>query len=41
VKDAGTLQIGIGELGDAIVYCLQLRHQHNATWRSVLDDCCG
>ena len=39
VKDAGTLQIGIGELGDAIVYCLQLRHQHNATWRSVLDDC--
>ncbi|MFH0342155.1 MAG: acetyl-CoA hydrolase/transferase C-terminal domain-containing protein [Chromatiales bacterium] len=39
VKDAGTLQIGIGELGDAIVYCLQQRHQHNATWRSVLDDC--
>ncbi|MGH8568695.1 MAG: acetyl-CoA hydrolase/transferase C-terminal domain-containing protein, partial [Gammaproteobacteria bacterium] len=38
-KDAGTLQIGIGALGDAIVYCLQLRHQHNATWRSVLDDC--
>ena len=39
VKDAGTLQIGIGELGDAIVYCLQMRHQHNATWQSVLDDC--
>lgn len=39
VKDAGTLQIGIGALGDAIVYCLQLRHQHNATWQSVLDDC--
>ena len=24
--------------GDAIVYCLQLRHRQNATWRQVLDD---
>ena len=38
VRDGGTLQIGIGELGDAIVYCLQLRHRQNATWRQVLDD---
>ncbi len=38
VRDGGTLQIGIGELGDAIVYCLQLRHRQNPTWRQVLDD---
>ena len=38
VRDGGTLQIGIGELGDAIVYALMLRHQRNALWRRVLDD---
>ncbi len=38
VRDGGTLQIGIGELGDAIVYCLQLRHRQNPTWRQVLDE---
>jgi acyl-CoA hydrolase len=37
VRDGGTLQLGIGELGDAIVYCLQLRHQQNDRWRAVLD----
>jgi acyl-CoA hydrolase len=37
VKDGGTLQLGIGELGDAIVYCLQLRHQRNAEFREILD----
>jgi acyl-CoA hydrolase len=30
VRDGGTLQIGIGALGDAVVYGLQLRH--NKTW---------
>lgn len=39
VRDNGTLQLGIGELGDAIVYCLQLRHQQNDTWRKALTDC--
>jgi acyl-CoA hydrolase len=39
VRDGGTLQVGIGELGDAIVYCLHLRQQQNAAWRRVLDDC--
>ncbi|HUY84422.1 MAG TPA: acetyl-CoA hydrolase/transferase C-terminal domain-containing protein, partial [Steroidobacteraceae bacterium] len=29
VRDGGTLQIGIGEIGDAVVYGLQLRHQRN------------
>jgi acyl-CoA hydrolase len=33
VRDAGTLQIGIGELGDSIVYSLLLRHQRNDAWR--------
>ncbi len=37
VKDGGTLQLGIGELGDAIVYSLQLRHRNNAAYRRVLD----
>ena len=38
VRDGGTLQIGIGELGDAIVYCLQLRHRQNAIWRQLLEE---
>src|ERR1700722_12004530 len=36
VRDGGTLQIGIGELGDAVVYALQLRHQQNAEFREML-----
>jgi acyl-CoA hydrolase len=36
VRDGGTLQIGIGELGDAVVYALQLRHQQNAEFREIL-----
>ena len=32
------LQIGIGELGDSIVYSLLLRHQQNAAWRQALRD---
>ena len=38
VRDAGTLQIGIGELGDSIVYSLLLRHQQNDAWRRALVD---
>jgi acyl-CoA hydrolase len=38
VKDGGTLQLGIGELGDAIVYSLQLRQQQNAVYSAVLGD---
>ena len=37
VRDGGTLQLGIGELGDAIVYALQLRHQQPAVYREVLE----
>ncbi|MDP9141797.1 MAG: acetyl-CoA hydrolase [Pseudomonadota bacterium] len=38
VRDGGTLQIGIGALGDALVHSLQLRHQHNAAYRSAATD---
>jgi acyl-CoA hydrolase len=36
VRDGGTLQIGIGELGDAVVYGLQLRQQQNGEFREIL-----
>lgn len=38
IRDGGTIQIGIGELGDAIVYAMILRHRQNALWRRVLAD---
>jgi acyl-CoA hydrolase len=38
VRDGGTLQLGIGELGDSICYALLLRHQQNAAWRQALRD---
>ncbi len=38
IKDGGTLQIGIGALGDAIVYATQLRHQQNGVYRKALED---
>jgi acyl-CoA hydrolase len=37
VKDGGTLQLGIGELGDAIVYALKLRHQQPAEFSALLN----
>jgi acyl-CoA hydrolase len=36
VKDGGTLQIGIGSIGDAIAYALILRHQQPAVFRAAL-----
>ncbi|MEP7246844.1 MAG: acetyl-CoA hydrolase/transferase C-terminal domain-containing protein, partial [Gammaproteobacteria bacterium] len=36
VRDGGTLQVGIGELGDALVYALLLRHQQNAIYQESL-----
>ena len=36
VRDGGTLQLGIGELGEAVVYGLQLRQQQNAEFREIL-----
>ena len=36
IRDGGTLQIGIGSLGDAVTYALILRHRHNALFRELL-----
>jgi len=36
VRDGGTLQVGIGSLGDAVVHALLLRHGHNAEYRALL-----
>lgn len=36
IRDGGTLQLGIGELAEAIVYSLQLRQQQNAAYRAAL-----
>lgn len=36
VADGGTLQIGIGALGDAVTYALCLRHQQNTAYREAL-----
>ena len=38
IKDGGTLQVGIGALGDAIVYAAQMRQSHNDTYNKVLAD---
>ena len=38
IKDGGTLQIGIGSLGDALCYGLQLRHERNDAYKRVLAD---
>lgn len=37
VRDGGTLQLGIGELGDGICYALKLRQQQPAVYREVLE----
>jgi acyl-CoA hydrolase len=39
IKDGGTLQIGIGSLGDAIVYACKLRHENHELYKKVLTDC--
>jgi len=36
IADGGTLQIGIGALGDAVAYSCILRQQHNADYREAL-----
>lgn len=38
VRDGGTLQVGIGSLGDAVVHALLLRHGNNAAYRKALAD---
>lgn len=41
VKDGGTLQIGIGALGDAIVYAMQQRHNQPDNYQAVLGELGG
>ena len=36
VQDGGTLQIGIGALGDAICHALCLRHKHNNDYQNLV-----
>ena len=36
IRDGGTLQVGIGSLGDAFVYATQLRHTDNPRFREVI-----
>ncbi len=36
IPDGGTLQIGIGSTGDAVIHALLLRHQDNCSFRSLL-----
>jgi len=36
VKDGGTIQIGIGALGDAVTYALILRQKHNELFRDLV-----
>ena len=37
IADGGTLQIGIGALGDAVAHACILRQKHNAEYRSMID----
>lgn len=38
VKDGGTLQVGIGSLGDAIVAGVEMRHKNNEAYNRALKD---
>lgn len=40
VEDGGTLQIGIGSLGDAIAQALIVRDRHGAEYRRLLESLC-
>ncbi len=37
VEDGGTLQVGIGSLGDALIYSLKLRHAHNNDYLKLIN----
>lgn len=36
IKDGGTLQVGIGGMGDAIIHAVKLRHSKNDSYREAL-----
>lgn len=37
LKDGGTLQVGIGSLGAALVHNAIVRHKHNDAWKAIFD----
>jgi acyl-CoA hydrolase len=37
IKDNGTIQIGIGSLGDAIVYACKLRHEQSECYQAITE----
>jgi acyl-CoA hydrolase len=39
VRDGGTIQLGIGALGDALTHLLAMRHERNERYAALLDDC--
>ncbi|MEZ5653694.1 MAG: acetyl-CoA hydrolase/transferase C-terminal domain-containing protein [Burkholderiaceae bacterium] len=39
IRDGGTLQVGIGSIGDAIAHALILRDRRNDVYRELLRDC--
>ncbi|MFA0811499.1 acetyl-CoA hydrolase/transferase C-terminal domain-containing protein [Microbulbifer epialgicus] len=41
VADGGTLQVGIGALGDAVCHALRLRHKENALYRRLVEELVG
>ena len=38
VEDGGTMQVGIGSLGDALIYSMKLRHAHNKDYLKLIDE---
>jgi acyl-CoA hydrolase len=38
LKDGGTLQVGIGSLGSALVHSAIMRHRHNDHWKAVYEE---
>ena len=41
VRDGGTLQVGIGSMGDAVVNALVQREHHNAEYKALVDELVG
>jgi len=41
IPDGGTLQVGIGNLGDALVHALMLRQLHNVSYQTLLAALCA
>lgn len=37
IRDGGTLQVGIGDMGDAFAHALRLRRADNAEWATLLE----